>query len=73
MVLTVAAGAESGSAGPPLHPSPVGALVAGVADAKLLVSRAGSDLADVILELDDVEQNWKKICRFFECLIHSNE
>ena len=66
--LTVAAGSKPGSAGLLLHPSPVGALVAGVADAQLLVGGTGVDLADVVLKLDDVEQNWN-IFFSYSCIV----
>ena len=54
----MAAGSKPGRAGLPLHPTPAGALVAGVADAQFLVGGPGVDLTNVVLELDDVEQNW---------------
>jgi hypothetical protein len=56
----VAAGSESGGAGPLLHAAAAGALVARVAHAQLLVDGAGRDLADVVRKLDDVEQDWRK-------------
>ena len=55
--LTMATSSESGCTRLPLHSAATGALVTSVADAQLLVGRPGRDLANVVFELDDVEQN----------------